>query len=30
MGGDFFSRVGGGGVALILSLFERGLNLIFA
>ena len=32
MGGDFFSRGGGGGVgvALILSLCEGGLKLIFA
>ena len=28
MGGDFFS--GGGGVALVSSLCERGLKLIFA
>ena len=30
MGGDFFQGEGGGGVALILSLCERALKLIFA
>ena len=30
MGGDFFSGGGGGGLALMLSLCEGGLKLIFA
>ena len=30
MGGDFFQGGGGGGLALILSLCEGGLKLIFA
>ena len=30
MGGDLFQRGGGGGVALISSLCEGGLKLIFA
>ena len=30
MGGDFFSREGGGGLALVLSLCEGELKLIFA